>query len=147
MEFTNTYNDLMYGALDVFLESDSPHLIAHIGGGIEFTTKLGHHGFIEKNEIGDWDINLEGSLVYTIEKEVFEIITRQEKAPALDNLIIELSDLYQKELGDRSKILLENIIQGIGYLMINGKAKADVDVQFGPYFIKSNGDGGQIIMN
>ena len=33
MEFTKKHNDLVYGALEVFLEKDSPSLVAREDGG------------------------------------------------------------------------------------------------------------------
>lgn len=141
MEFTSKYNDLMYGALDVFLENDSPLLIGRESDRIEFSTKLGNHGFVEKNQEGDWDIIVNGSLVYTIEQKIFEIINRKELALELDDFLLELSTIYEEdELGKKSKILLESIIQGIAYLIINGMLKSNLDLQFGSHFIKSSGE-------
>jgi len=142
MDFTNRHNDLMYGALEVFLENDSPLLVGREGDNIEFSTVLGNHGSLSENKNGDWDILLEDDVVYTMEKEIFDLITKEDSAPDLDDLLLELSELYQKDLRDKSKILLETIIKGIGYLIVNGKAKSEMDLQFGSHFIKagSNND-------
>ena len=47
MEFTARNNDLMYGALEVFLEHDSPILVAReLDHTISFSTVLGQDGRI-----------------------------------------------------------------------------------------------------
>jgi hypothetical protein len=140
MEFTSKYNDLMYGALDVFLEHDSPLIIGRELDRIEFSTRLGNHGIIEKNQTGNWDIIVNGSVVYTIENFIFEVINRKEMALEIDDFLEELSTIYEKDLDDKSKILIESIVQGIAYLIMNGIVKSSLDLQFGPHFIKSSAE-------
>lgn len=149
MDFTNKYNDLMYGALEVFLEKDSPLLVGRDGDTIEFSTVLGNHGVLSENMEGEWDILLEDEVVYTMEREIFDLIAREREDtdPDLDSLLLELSDLYKRDLRNKSKILLEILIQGIGYLIVSGKVKSGIDLQFGPHFVKSSSDGPDINYN
>lgn len=147
MEFTNRNTDLMYGALEVFLETDSPVLVGREGDNIEFSTLLGNHGTVVRNEDNEWDILIDDDVVYTMEDEVFNLINRENTAPDIDDLLVELSDLYGKDLRDKSKILLKTIIQGLGYLITNGKAKSGMDLQFGPHFVKSDSDNPDINYN
>ena len=47
MEFTKKHNDLVYGALEVFLDKDSPSVVAREDdGNISFITVLGINGAI-----------------------------------------------------------------------------------------------------
>ena len=149
MNFTSKHNDLMYGALEVFLEKDSPLLVGRDGDTIEFSTILGNHGVLSENSDGEWDILLEDEIVYTTEREIFDLIAseREDTDPDLDKLLLELSDLYKKDLRNKSKILLETLIQGIGYLIVIGKAKSEMDLQFGPHFVKSSSDSPDINYN
>jgi hypothetical protein len=145
MEFTSKNKDLIYGALEVFLEHDSPLLVAREGEkNICFSTVLGHDGRIEPMENGDWQISIEGNPFYTIEKEVYDLINLQEDAPPVEDLLDILADVHKHKLQDKSKILVEVIIRGIARLIIDQKIDVGVDLQLGPFLIKRNGEIGNI---
>jgi len=149
MEFTREHNDLIYGALDIFLEKDSPAIVARDNDGISFSTVLGSSGSIEVDSNGDWDIILDGNKYYKIEKEVYSVIDYSKKAPPVEDLLETLSALYKKKLQDRSKILIEMIIRGLAKLIMDDKISVDVDVQFGHTLIaKTNNIGNvKIVLN
>jgi hypothetical protein len=145
MEFTARNNDLIYGALEVFLEHDSPILVARESDHtVSFSTILGQDGRIKPLENGDWEILLEGNSVYTIEKEIYELINYQENTPPVEDLLQILSEIYQHNLQDKSKILVETIIRGLAGLIIDQKISSNVDLQLGPYLITNNGKIGNI---
>ena len=149
MEFTREHNDLIYGALDIFLEKDSPAIVARDSEVISFSTVLGSSGSIEVDSNGDWDIILDGNKYYKIEKEVYSVIDYSKKAPPVEDLLETLSALYKKKLQDRSKILIEMIIRGLAKLIMDDKISVDVDVQFGHTLIaKTNNIGNvKIVLN
>jgi hypothetical protein len=143
MDFTTKHNDLIYGALDIFLDNDSPELVARDGDSISFVTKLGSHGRILVNERQGWDVVVGEDLIYTIENEVYLLIHTRENAPALERYVEKVSEIYQHNLQDKSKILLESIIKGIVKLLQENKINLDIDLQVGPVLIKK----GQIFNN
>lgn len=145
MEFTARNNDLIYGALDVFLEHDTPILVAReTDQTVSFSTLLGHDGKIEPLENGDWQIILEGDHFYTIEKNVFDLISFHENTPPVEELLENLAEMHRSNLQEKSKILVETIIRGLARLIIDQKIKADVDIQLGPFLIARNGEIGNV---
>lgn len=143
MDFTTKHNDLIYGALDIFLDDDSPELVGRDGDNISFVTKLGSHGKILVNENQGWDVVVGEDLIYTIENEVYLLIHTRENAPSLERYVEKVSEIYQHNLQDKSKILLESIIKGIVKLLQENKINLDMDLQVGPVLIKK----GQIFNN
>jgi len=145
MEFTQRHNDLIYGALEVFLEKDSPSLVAREEDGlISFSTVLGLSGVIEKEEDGSANVFLEGQKYYEIEKEVFHLIENRNEAPEVESLLEELAIIHQMELQERSKILIETIIRGLAKLIVDQKVTVGVDIQLGPVLIKNTDDMGNV---
>jgi len=145
MEFTQRHNDLIYGALEVFLEKDSPALVAREEDGlISFSTVLGLSGVIEKEEDGSANVFLEGQKYYEIEKEVFHLIENRNEAPEVESLLEELAIIHQMELQERSKILIETIIRGLAKLIVDQKVTVGVDIQLGPVLIKNTDDMGNV---
>jgi len=145
MEFTQKHNDLIYGALEVFLEKDSPSLVAREEDGlISFSTVLGLSGVIEKEEDGSANVFLEGQKYYEIEKEVFHLIENRNDAPEVESLLEELAIIHQMELQERSKILIETIIRGLAKLIVDQKVTVGVDIQLGPVLIKNTDDMGNV---
>lgn len=145
MEFTQRHNDLIYGALEVFLEKDSPSLVAREEDGlISFSTVLGLSGVIEKGEDGSANVFLEGQKYYEIEKEVFHLIENRDEAPEVESLLEELAIIHQMELQERSKILIETIIRGLAKLIVDQKVTVGVDIQLGPVLIKNTDDMGNL---
>lgn len=145
MEFTKKYNDLVYGALEVFLENDSPALVAREDdGAISFYTILGLNGSIVKNEEGGANILLEGEEYYKIEKEVYDLIDYQRDAPEIEYLLEELAIIHQMNLQKKSKILVETIIRGLAKLIMDQKVSSSVDIQIGPVLIKNTSNMGNL---
>lgn len=145
MEFTQKHNDLIYGALEVFLEKDSPSLVAREEDGlISFSTVLGLSGVIQKEEDGSANVFLEGQKYYEIEKEVFHLIENRNDAPEVESLLEELAIIHQMELQERSKILIETIIRGLAKLIVDQKVTVGVDIQLGPVLIKNTDDMGNV---
>jgi hypothetical protein len=145
MEFTKRHNDLVYGALEVFLEKDSPSLVAREDNGeISFATILGLNGLISPKKDGSATISLEGETYYTIEKEVYELIDSRDEAPDVESLLENLSTIHKMKLQDKSKILVETIIRGLAKLIVDQKVSVDVDVQLGPVLIKKTDDIGNV---
>lgn len=145
MEFTQKHNDLIYGALEVFLEKDSPSLVAREEDGlISFSTVLGLSGVIEKEEDGSANVFLEGQKYYEIEKEVFHLIENRNDAPEVESLLEELAIIHQMELQERSKILIETIIRGLAKLIVDQKVTVGVDIQLGPVLIKNTDEMGNV---
>lgn len=145
MEFTKKHNDLVYGALEVFLEKDSPASVAREEGDvISFSTILGLNGTIVKNEEGGANILLEGEDYYKIEKEVFDLIDYQSDAPKIESLLEELSIIHQMDLQKKSKILVETIIRGLAKLIVDQKVSVGIDVQLGPVLITNTGNMGNL---
>ncbi len=145
MEFTQKHNDLIYGALEVFLEKDSPSLVAREEDGlISFSTVLGLSGVIEKEENGSANVFLEGQKYYEIEKEVFHLIENRNDAPEVESLLEELAIIHQMELQERSKILIETIIRGLAKLIVDQKVTVGVDIQLGPVLIKNTDEMGNV---
>jgi acylphosphatase len=145
MEFTQRHNDLIYGALEVFLEKDSPSLVAREEDGlISFSTVLGLNGVIEREEDGSANVFLEGQKYYEIEKEVFHLLENRNEAPEVESLLEELAIIHQMELQERSKILIETIIRGLAKLIVDQKVTVGVDIQLGPVLIKNTDDMGNV---
>lgn len=145
MEFTKRHNDLVYGALEVFLEKDSPSLVARDESGeISFATVLGYNGIISPKEDGSATISLEGESYYIIEKEVYDLIDPREETPDVESLLENLSTIHKMKLQDKSKILVETIIRGLAKLIVDQKVSVGVDVQLGPVLIKKTDDIGNV---
>ncbi len=120
MRFTQKHNDLIYGALGIFLEDDLPDIVSREPDSIHFVTVLGRHGDIVKNMDNNWDILIDKNIVYTIESEIFAIIKQQENAPEINDFAKSLEELAmsQKILQDKSKILLNILIKGVAKVLI-----------------------------
>jgi hypothetical protein len=145
MEFTERHNDLIYGALEVFLENDSPSIVAREDNGlISFSTILGLNGVIEKSKDGSANVFLDGQKYYAIEKEVFGIMENRNDTPSVESLLEELAIIHQMELQERSKILIETIIRGLSKLIVDQKVNAGVDIRLGSVLIKHTNNIGNI---
>ena len=67
-----------------------------------FNTFLGDNGFVNQNTRGDWEITIEGKVVYTIEKDVFEVLVKPSRKSSLENYVVILNDLFtDKKISDR----------------------------------------------
>jgi hypothetical protein len=75
MEFTLKHTDLIYSALDIILEGDGVNLVLRDSDLILFRTNSGINGAVLKSESGDRDVIINEECVYTIEKEVYKILS------------------------------------------------------------------------
>jgi len=138
MGFTQIHTDLMYSALDVFLETDSPVRIFRDELGISFETALGNYGLVIPNEDGNWDVLLNDSKVYEIEKEVYSIITHEGNSPPIKdymNYLIEVSSLPLKEKSLSFVIMTK---RGLEFLAVNGKVDLENNFIWGPFEVYKN---------
>lgn len=141
--------DLIILALDTFIENDSPLLIDKGEDFVYFETVLGELGRIQKNQNSDWDIYLANEFVYSIEKQVFEILYSSENAPNINDYTTRVKEVYNTNLQEKSKIFVGWIVEGIVKMARSGKVEIEQDIQYGPFvFLKNKNIGNQnIILN
>ncbi len=135
MGFTKVHTDLMYSALDHFLETDTPVLIFREEMGISFETVLGRQGLIVPNEMGNWDIFLDNNKIYEIEKEVYSIITHEGNSPPIDEYMNKLKNLSNFSIKEKSKKFVNMTKSGIEFLAFHGKINLKDDFTYGPFMV------------
>jgi len=149
MGFTQVHTDLMFSALDCFLEGDSPIRIFRNELGISFETTLGNYGLIVPNQEGNWDILINEIPVYEIEEEVFSIITHEGNAPSIDTYMEKLNQARLSPLKEKSKKFVDMTKKGIEFLALHGKISLSESFVYGPFFVYTNKQGvkERIILN
>ena len=101
-----------------------------------FNTFLGDNGFVNQNTRGDWEITIEGKVVYTIEKDVFEVLVKPSRKSSLENYVGILNDLFNdKKISDRSRILVFNILLFLEEYIINSDFLPKRNLRVGPFSI------------
>jgi hypothetical protein len=135
MGFTEIHTDLMYSALDYFIEHDKAVRIFRDNLGISFETELGNHGLVIPNLSGDWDVFLEDQKVYEIEKEVYSVITHRENSIPIEDYIKKLREVLNLRIKDKSRSFVETTISAIEIMVIHGRISLKNDFKFGPLFI------------
>ena len=101
-----------------------------------FNTFLGDNGFVNQNTRGDWEITIEGNVVYTIEKDVFEVLVKPSRKSSLENYVGILNDLFtDKKISDRSRILVFNILLFLEEYIINSDFLPKRNLRVGPFSI------------
>ena len=101
-----------------------------------FNTFLGDNGFVNQNTRGDWEITIEGKVVYTIEKDVFEVLVKPSRKSSLENYVGILNDLFtDKKISDRSRILVFNILLFLEEYIINSDFLPKRTLRVGPFSI------------
>jgi hypothetical protein len=101
-----------------------------------FNTFLGDNGFVNQNTRGDWEITIEGKVVYTIEKDVFEVLVKPSRKSSLENYVGILNDLFtDKKISDRSRILVFNILLFLEEYIINSDFLPKKNLRVGPFSI------------
>ena len=101
-----------------------------------FNTFLGDNGFVNQNTRGDWEITIEGKVVYTIEKDVFEVLVKPSRKSSLENYVGILNDLFtDKKISDRSRILVFNILLFLEEYIINSDFLPKRNLRVGPFSI------------
>ena len=98
---------------------------------------LGDHNLIfNQNTRGDWEITIEGKVVYTIEKDVFEVLVKPSRKSSLENYVGILNDLFtDKKISDRSRILVFNILLFLEEYIINSDFLPKRNLRVGPFSI------------
>ena len=149
MGFTQIHTDLMYSALNHFLETDSPVRIFRDELGISFETALGNQGLVIPNEGGNWDIFINENKIYEIENEVYSIITHEGNAPSLDEYMDRLKKVSKIPLKEESKKFVDMTKSGIEFLAVHGKVELKEDIQYGPFYVYHDQSGAKrtIILN
>lgn len=105
-----------------------------------FNTFLGDNGFVNQNTRGDWEITIEGKVVYTIEKDVFEVLVKPSRKSSLENYVGILNDLFtDKKISDRSRILVFNILLFLEEYIINSDFLPKRNLRVGPFSIFNYG--------
>ena len=101
-----------------------------------FNTFLGDNGFVNQNTRGDWEITIEGKVVYTIEKDVFEVLVKPSRKSSLENYVGILNDLFtDKKISNRSRILVFNILLFLEEYIINSDFLPKRNLRVGPFSI------------
>ena len=73
--------DPLYSALDFFLDGDSPQAVIRDGKMVIFKTTNGSSGLIIRTKQGDRKIVLGDKVVYTVEKNVFDLVDFENMEP------------------------------------------------------------------
>ena len=149
MGFTNIHTDLMFSALDHFLETDTPARIFRDDLGVSFETELGNYGLVIPNKDGNWDILVNNSKIYEIENEVYSIITHEGNAPSIDEYMKCLKTLISSPIKEQSKEFVRMTREGLVILATMGKVDLGESFSYGPFFvfIDKQGSKNLIIMN
>ena len=149
MGFTQVNTDLMFSALDHFLETDSPVRIFRDDLGVSFETELGNYGLVIPNKDGNWDILVNNSKIYEIENEVYSIITHEGNAPSIDEYMKCLKTLISSPIKEQSKEFVRMTREGLVILATMGKVDLGESFSYGPFFVFIDKQGSKniIIMN
>lgn len=149
MGFTQIHTDLMYSALDHFLEADSPVRIFRDQLGISFETRMGNPGLVVLNDNENWDIFLNDSKVYEIEKEVYTIITHEGNSPSVNEYMKILKKVSSLPLQKKSLDFVNMTMKGLEFLAVQGKLDLDEDFVYGPFMVYKTPSGKteRIILN
>jgi hypothetical protein len=125
--------DLLYSALDLFLEDDSTDVIIRDEQLVLFRTTLGLKGAILSNQKGD----IGNEVVYTIERSVFDLISYGVNVPPIEVYLPRLIMTWQSDIQPKSKILIGKIIKGLSQMIISGILNVDFESEFGKFTFQS----------
>ena len=123
--------DLLYSALDLFLEDDSTEIIIRDNQLVLFKTTLGLKGAILSNQRGDKSIMIGNDVVYTIERSVFDLISYGVDVPPIEVFLPRLIMTWHSDIQPKSKILIGKIIKGLSQMIISGILSVDFESEFG----------------
>jgi hypothetical protein len=129
--------DLLYSALDLFLEDDSTDVIIRDEQLVLFRTTLGLKGAILSNQKGDKSIMIGNEVVYTIERSVFDLISYGVNVPPIEVYLPRLIMTWQSDIQPKSKILIGKIIKGLSQMIISGILNVDFESEFGKFTFQS----------
>ena len=125
--------DLLYSALDIFLEDDSTDIIIRDEQLVLFKTTLGFRGAILSNREGNKSIMIGETVVYTIEKSVFDLISYGVDVPPIEVFLPRLIMVWQSDIQPKSKILVGRIIKGLSQMIISGIINVDLESNYGKF--------------
>ena len=125
--------DLLYSALDIFLDDDSTEIIIRDEQLVLFKTTLGNKGAILSNRDGNKSIMIGEKVVYIIEKNVFELISYGVNVPPIEVYLPRLILVWQSNIQPKSKILVGKIIKGLSQMTMSGILHVDLESDYGKF--------------
>jgi hypothetical protein len=136
--------DPLYSALDFFLDGDSPQAVIREGKMVLFKTANGFSGLIVRTKQGDRKIVLGDKVIYTVEKNVFDLIDFESlEPPAIEIYLPKLILAWHSPLQDKSKIFVQKIIEGISqivHLNLIEDLNGEIEKTYGIFTFKKDSD-------
>jgi hypothetical protein len=101
-----------------------------------FKTLLGENGILKEDITGNWNIEIGQELVYTIEKDIFNVLINPDKKSSLEDYIDILNDLFNnKDISYRSRLLVVNIMKFLEEYIISSDFIPKKSLRIGPLLI------------
>ena len=136
--------DPLYSALDFFLDGDSPQAVIREGKMVLFKTANGFSGLIVRTKQGDRKIVLGDKVIYTVEKNVFDLIDFESlDPPAIEIYLPKLILAWNSPLQEKSKIFVQKIIEGISqivHLNLIEDLNGEIEKTYGIFTFKKDSD-------
>jgi hypothetical protein len=136
--------DPLYSALDFFLDGDSPQAVIREGKMVLFKTANGFSGLIVRTKQGDRKIVLGDKVIYTVEKNVFDLIDFESlEPPAIEIYLPKLILAWHSPLQEKSKIFVQKIIEGISqivHLNLIEDLNGEIEKTYGIFTFKKDSD-------
>ncbi len=107
---------------------------------IMFKTHSGEIGFIEQNFVGNMDVWMGETVVYEIEKELFDVIEADKQDIGfIDfyNIVKEIDSSYFKK---KSGVFIEYIKSSLENIILNYSLPMEGDTKIGPFEIHGISD-------
>jgi len=134
--------DPLYSALDFFLDGDSPQTIVRDGKMVIFKTTNGLNGLIVKTKHGDRKILLGDKVIYTVEKNVFDLVDFENlEPPSIEIYLPKLILAWHSPLQEKSKNFVQKIIEGISqivYLNLIEDLNGEMEKTYGVFTFKKD---------
>jgi len=132
--------DPLYSALDFFLDGDSPQAVIRDGKMVIFKTTNGSSGLIIRTKQGDRKIVLGDKVVYTVEKNVFDLVDFENmEPPSIEIYLPKLILTWHSPLQKKSKTFVRKIIEGISqvvYLDLIEDLNREMEKTYGVFTFK-----------
>ena len=110
-----------------------------------FRTLLGENGILTEDITGNWNITIGKELVYTIERDIFNVLINPDKKSSLEDYIDILNDLFNNpDISYRSRLLVANIMKFLEEYIISSDFVPKKSLRIGPLLI-TNLKGRKII--
>ena len=136
--------DPLYSALDFFLDGDSPQAVIREGKMVLFKTANGFSGLIVRTKQGDRKIVLGDKVIYTVEKNGFDLIDFESlEPPAIEIYLPKLILAWNSPLQEKSKIFVQKIIEGISqivHLNLIEDLNGEIEKTYGIFTFKKDSD-------